>query len=283
MTALNIKVSKAKAREYKRIIFSGEQSMGKTKAAFNWSDNPLWIDLDKRIPEEIIDQCNRIEGVDDYDSLKSTLVSIKNADEFEYDSLIIDTFTIAESFARDTCIVQDFNGDRNAYSNFSRGDKQHLILYVNPILALLDRIAEKHGCDVILICHSEVKPIKNPNGESYDKVVLCLVEKIRNRVLQWADYVGFAWEDVTLKVDGIKKKVSDSVRKITFSSSPKWDAKGPSHLPVDIIFDTYGEWIKSVKKPVDKVEKAVESKPVQSKPVPESKPERPMRPLRGAK
>jgi len=242
-----IKVAKAKARNYKRIVFSGEQSIGKTTAAFNWAKKPLWIDLDNRIPPEIVERCTVIQGLHDYNSVKSVLKEINESDSFEYDAIIIDTVTILESMARNQCIIDDFKGERSAYSGYSTGDKQHLILFMNPLLAFLDRIAEKHGCDLLLICHSEIKPVKNPNGENYDKVALSLVDKIRNRVLQWADYVGFAWHDVSVKVEGLSKKASGSSRKITFSNNPKWDAKGPANLPEIIDFDVDGNWMETIK------------------------------------
>ena len=50
-----IKVAKATSRNYKRVVLGGEASIGKTTAAYNWAKKPLWIDLDERIPEAIID------------------------------------------------------------------------------------------------------------------------------------------------------------------------------------------------------------------------------------
>ena len=58
-----LKVRRAEPRPYVRLVLGGEPSVGKTKAAYEWSKRltpdsktppALWIDLDERIPEEII-------------------------------------------------------------------------------------------------------------------------------------------------------------------------------------------------------------------------------------
>lgn len=242
------KVKKAEKRDYIRLVLGGEPSIGKTKGAFNWANNPLWIDLDRRIPEEIIKNCTIVEDVKDYTSLKSVLSDIKSAKEFEYDAIIIDTFTIAETFAREYSITQDYKGKKEDYANYSQGDKQCLPMHINPLLSMLDKIAETHSCDIILIAHSEVRPAKNPNGDNYDKNMLCLCNTIRSRILQWADYVGFAWDQVDVETVGMAKKATGKTnRKISFQNDPRWDAKGPAHLHDDLDFDEDGRWIDAVK------------------------------------
>jgi len=250
-----MKVIKAQKRPYVRAVFAGQGGVGKTTAAVHWSRRGLWVDLDKRIPDDCIEKCNVLDGITDYATLKSALLSVKAEKVLGYDTIILDTITIAETMARDYSIVQDWKGDASNYADYSKGEKTTLPIHVGVILNILDQIALTHKCDIILICHSDIKPVKNPNGENYDKSILNLTNSIRNRVLQWADIVGFAWEDVKVKKVGMTNKADSSVRKISFSNNPNWDAKGPVSLEGEYVLDKDGitiQKVKSILKPVKK-------------------------------
>jgi hypothetical protein len=236
-----IKVKKAEPRRHKRWVIGGEPDIGKSTLATKICDNGLWLDLDKRIPGEVVDKCSVLQGVFDYNSLKTALKSVLDEPKLSYNGLIIDTMTILEAMARDYSIQQDWKGDATNYADYSKGEKTTLPIHINSILAILDKIGDKHGIDIIIICHSNVKPEKNPNGENYDKVQLCLTNTIRGRVMQWADYVGFAWKDVNIEAVGLSKKAKDGERMISFSNTPKWDAKGSSVSQFP--FDIEGKWI----------------------------------------
>lgn len=243
-----IKVKKAETRPYKRIVLGGTPSIGKTTAAANWSSKGLWIDLDNRIPEEKIGGCHVLDGVTDYPTILEALrYAIKETGQF--DTLIIDTATLMEALCKQYAIDIDFKGNANSYGSYSTGDKNNLPVYVGKVLALLDEVASKKSCDIILICHTDVKPVKNPNGENYDREQLALTGAIRSKVLQWADLVGFAWVDVEVEQVGMSNKAKSGARMISFSNNPSYDAKGPADLPPKIPFDLEGEWIKQIKQP----------------------------------
>lgn len=248
-----IKVGKKLPRKYKRIFFSGEPNSGKTTAAIAWSKKSLWIDLDERIPDHLIHLCDFVEGVRHYNSLETKLKEALNSStsEFKWDTIVLDTVTIAESMARTYSIDTDYAGDKHTYEDYSKGDKMRLPGHMGRILELMDKIAKTHSCDIVLICHTTIKPIKNPNGESYDKVVLDLSEKVRNRILQWADIGAFLYDDITLERVGLVKQAKDSaVKKISFVNTPKWDAKGPKEIPKDLVCDLDGKWVETVKQSI---------------------------------
>lgn len=240
-----IKVKKAEPRKHKRVVLGGEPDIGKSTAAAKWCNNALWVDLDKRIPAEVVDNCSVLEGIRDYNSLKIALKSVLDEPKLEYNGLVIDTMTILESMAKDYSITQDYKGNANNYADFSKGEKTNLPIHVNSILSILDRIGEKHGIDVIIICHSEIKPEKNPNGDNYDKVALSLTKTIRSRVMQWADYVGFAWLDVKVEESGLTKVGTSGKRMVSFCNNPRWDAKGSNVAEVE--FDIDGNWMEGLK------------------------------------
>ena len=239
------KVKKAEPRTHKRWVLGGEPDIGKSTAATKICDNAIWVDLDKRIPMDVADKCNVLEGVREYNSLKTELNKILSADKIEQNGLVIDTMTILESMARDYSIAMDWGGDRTRYADFSNGDNKTLPIHINAILAILDKISEKHKIDIIIICHSDIKPEKNPNGENYDKVSLCLTKVVRARTMQWADYVGFAWKNVKVEQVGMGKKAKTGERMISFCNNPKWDAKGSAVEQVP--FDREGNWMKGLK------------------------------------
>ena len=243
-----IKVKKATVRPYKRIVFGGEPSIGKSTAATNWSTKGLWIDLDNRIPPECVEKCTVLDGITDYKTLKMALISIVKEDKIPYDAIILDTVTLAEAMTRTYSIEVDYKGSATNYADYSKGDKTSLPIHIGILLGLLDQIAEKHKCDIILICHSEIKPVKNPNGENYDKACLNLVGSIRNKVLQWADLVAFAWVNVDVEKVGMTNKAKGTgTRVISFANNPRFDAKGPAYLDGDLEFDIAGKWIDKVK------------------------------------
>jgi len=244
-----MKTKKAEKRGYKRMVLSSEPNCGKTTGAVNISKNAFWIDLDKRIPEDLLQHCevNEVEQRK-FTDVTRDLRDILKMDKITWDMVVIDTVTNLETFGREHSIEQDYGGNSKQYGSYSQGDKQSLPIQMNTVLSLLDRIAEKHGCDILLICHTEIKKVKNPNGEDYDKNTLLLTDKVRSRVIQWCDYLGFAWKKVEVAKEGLSAKATgSSERVISFSNDPRFDAKGPADLPAEIPFDIKGDWVKHIK------------------------------------
>ncbi len=243
-----IKFKTNKSRNFKRLVIGGEPSIGKTTAVFNMYKSPGIFDLDGRIPDAFLENAQIFDCKPSYKGIKAQLKELLAEESLPLDAIVFDTATQLEDKSRLYSIDTDYGGKEDNYTAYSQGDKQNLPIHFKKLLDLCDQVSEKHDVDIVFLCHSTVKPQKNPIGESFDRYTLDLVDKVRGRLIQWADYVGFAWNDIETEKVGLKVKAKNGTRKISFRLNPCWDAKGPAEIDKDFPFDEKGEWYNNLKK-----------------------------------
>ena len=99
------------------------------------------------------------------------------------------------------------------------------------LLARLDRLNAK-GMNILILCHSQIKTVKNPVGDDYDHFEAKVNMKIGGIFKEWCDAVLFAQFDMYTRKDGLRSKaVGGDNRIVQTTHSAAWDAKNRYYLP----------------------------------------------------
>lgn len=231
-------------RKYKRVVLTGNPSIGKSSAMAVIAKKAIVIDVNHRWPNDCVEKHDFPEFVETYSGVKDALGDILAKDSLPHDFIVLDTASDLMKLIRQHSVSVDFSGNSHNYHDYSKGDKSYAPNYMNEILSLLDRIGDKHGTNIGIVCHTAAKPQGNPIGKDYQKFCLDLPERVGAAVMQWADVVGFAYQDVVVAQDGLKMKGKAQARVITFTDSPAFEAKSGLQypLPEKIPFDKEGKW-----------------------------------------
>jgi hypothetical protein len=220
----------------KRIVIYAPGGGGKSTLA-GLAPDPVFLDVEDGAKFISVD---RIEGpngerllytfTDVRECLNSLLSSPKK-------TVVIDSVTVLESWALAHTLATVKNERGNLVDNveaygFGKGYR-HLYDTFLLFLADCDNLI-RAGKNVILIAHDCTANVPNPAGEDYIRYEPHLQSpksgqsSIRNRVIQWADYVLFIGYDVITK-DG--KGQGGGTRTIFASELPTHIAK--SRTPID--------------------------------------------------
>jgi hypothetical protein len=242
--ALKMKDKSKVTRNHTRLVLTGMPSIGKSTAMGTIAKKAIVIDLNKRFPKDLVNKHDFPEMTENYAGVKEVLNSILAEPKLDHDFIILDTATDLLRIIKQHSITVDFQNNAHNYADYSKGDKTFAPNYMNEILSLFDRIGEKHGVNLGIICHTASKPQPNPLGKDYQKQCLDLPDRVAACVMQWADVVGYAYNDVVVQQDGLKMKARGQTRVITFNDSPAYEAKsgGAFVLPEKIAFDKEGKW-----------------------------------------
>lgn len=170
-----------------------------------------------------------------------------------FTAVCVDTVDWLEKLIfKDICQKSNAKSVALANGGYGKGYVAALEEFYN-VFDALDYLREKKGMAVILLAHSKIEEYANPMGDPYDRYVLDLhVSKsvnIPNKVMEWADVVGFASYDITLyDVEGDDKKraTGHGQRVLYLEERPAFMAKSRYKTPDKIDF-TWNDFIKNLK------------------------------------
>lgn len=181
-----------------RIVIYGPGGIGKSSLAALAPD-PVFLDIEEGT--RFLD-VPRVEGVNNYADLRACLA----AGTFNgHKTIVLDSATKAEEWAVAHTIAtvpheKGYKINNIESYGFGKG-YQHVYDTFLLLLADLDNQI-RQGRNVILIAHDCTADVPNPVGEDYIRYEPHLQSpksgkaSIRNRVIQWADYVLFVGYDV---------------------------------------------------------------------------------------
>lgn len=183
-----------------KIVLSGVEGVGKTTFA---ADAPGVIFADLEHGSETLDVTRFPELSGWFDLLGA--VGFLFEGEHEFETLVVDSMSVAEKWAE-----QKVASDANVLSINDIGYGKGFGLVSDEIDSLFrgfDALVEK-GMNVIIICHSEIKRVDDPTGDSYDKHAIALGKRVEPKVKQWGDVVLFADHDKSIveKGEGFAKR-----------------------------------------------------------------------------
>lgn len=133
-------------------------------------------------------------------------------EDHAFKTLVVDTANGMEKLCHQFICDRDFQGNwgERGFAGYGRGPEVALpewTLFLND----LDRLREKRRMSIILLCHTKVKPFKNPMGADFDRYMPDMHEKTWGISHKWADVVLFGnFEAIVLggevRDDGKHKK-----------------------------------------------------------------------------
>ncbi len=99
------------------------------------------------------------------------------------------------------------------------------------MLAVLDKV-NAAGLAVLILSHSQLKTVKNPEGDDYDHFESKVNTKVAGIFKEWCDAVLFARFEIYVRKDGMKVKAQGGTERIVQTThSAAWDAKNRYGLP----------------------------------------------------
>lgn len=126
------------------------------------------------------------------------------ADEpHDYSTLVIDTANGAERLLADWVLREEFDGQmggKNGYGSYGKGDLA-CIRHWGEFLRELDRVRGKRRMSIVLLAHSKIKSVNNPEGEDYDQLRPEGIDKLWPLTHKWASVIAAGTYRVAVKDD----------------------------------------------------------------------------------
>ena len=158
-------------------------------------------------------------------------VRVLTDEPHEYRTLVVDTIDAGEALCwRDVC----WRGGRvrelvRAFDGFGKGFDVAAETWM-VFLKDLERLYEKRSMNIILLAHSHVKSVKNPEGEDFDGWTLRMHEKSAGLFKAWPDALLFAKVETFIK-DAGTGKARGGARVLCSEGQPYYAAKNRFSLP----------------------------------------------------
>ena len=223
-------VSSGRVDGANRILIYGPGGIGKSTLA-GLAPRPVFIDIEEGTRKLDI---NRVDGIATFADVRACLNS-GALDGFQ--TVIIDSSTKAEelAIAHTLATVKNEKGSNvTSVEGYGYG-KGYQHVYDTFLLLLADLDTHvRAGRNVVLIAHDCIANVPNPVSEDYIRYEPHLQSpksgkaSIRNRVIQWADYVLFLGYDV-ISEDG--KGKGGGTRTVFTVERPDHIAKSRTTIP----------------------------------------------------
>lgn len=149
-----------------------------------------------------------------------------------YKTLVIDTLDWIEPMLYAHVVQAAKKNDIKHIEDFGYG-KGYVIAQqeARKMLAVLDKV-NAAGMAVLILSHSQLKTVKNPEGDDYDHFESKVNTKVAGIFKEWCDAVLFARFEIYVRKDGMKVKAQGGTERIVQTThSAAWDAKNRYNLP----------------------------------------------------
>jgi hypothetical protein len=116
-------------------------------------------------------------------------------------TFVLDTLNGALRLRDEHVCRRDYDNDWHKFDHYAKGTRIEGVKEASELTQRLDRLREK-GMAVILLCHSQVKTFKNPEGSDYDRWEPVMDKDTWAHFDRWADLILFGnFETFTDKID----------------------------------------------------------------------------------
>lgn len=149
-----------------------------------------------------------------------------------YKTLVIDTLDWIEPMLYAHVVATAKKNEIKHIEDFGYG-KGYVIAQqeARKMLAVLDKV-NAAGLAVLILSHSQLKTVKNPEGDDYDHFESKVNTKVAGIFKEWCDAVLFARFEIYVRKDGMKVKAQGGTERIVQTThSAAWDAKNRYGLP----------------------------------------------------
>lgn len=170
------------------------------------------------------------QGITSYDKFDNWLSAIETQDH-THKTLVIDTIdwlehVIWEQVCKNTG-AHDISDKNNAGTAYGNGHIKAVNL-LEGIRVRLENLRKNKRMTIILLCHSHVRKIDEPDGAAYDKYTLKTHEKFAALLIEWADAVLFLKKKTFINKAG---KAEEGARVLISCGTKAAIAKNRLELP----------------------------------------------------
>lgn len=226
-----------------RYILHAVEGWGKTSLGAQ-TPSPIFIQTGGETGLETLIDAGRLPEVPHFPAVKTWdellgCIETLTQDEHPFRTVVIDTLNGAESLCHNFVCHRDFSDDwgNKGFTSYNKGYEVSLPEWAK-LLGELDRLRITRKMTVFCLCHTKVKPFKNPEGPDYDRYQPDVHEKTWGVSHKWADVVLFGNFDVTVHVDKADAKkgkgTGGNIRMMYTERHAAYDAKNRLGLPVEI-------------------------------------------------
>lgn len=230
-----------------RIVLYGPPSWGKTSFAARMPGaivlmTPGEDRLKKLIEQGLCPETPHFPDLAETWGDVTEAVAVLTEQAHDYKTLVIDTGNGAERLAHELVCAEEYQGDwgEHGFARYGAGEKVAADRLWVPFLTALDRLRERRRMRVVLLCHSGVVSVKNPEAGDYDKVVPALSKRAWGYTAKWADLVLYGALEVQLAKDDPRSKLAKNkarggrVRLLHCQPTAAYEAKNVHRLPPTI-------------------------------------------------
>lgn len=163
------------------------------------------------------------------DNVIEALASLYTGDH-EFGTVVVDSVSALEPLVwADVCQEAGVQSIERVGGGYGKGFNEALTKW-RQLLDGLDALRKDKGMASIVIGHTKVKAINNPDTDGYDAYQLDINDKAANLLFRWADLILFANTKVVVKKEstgfnGEKKRAIDAANGMRFL----YTQKRPSH------------------------------------------------------
>ncbi len=210
------------------ILLYGQEGVGKSTFAAK-APKTVFIPTEDGLNE--ID-CAKFPIVKTYPEFLDTLKAVLN-EEHEFETLAVDSISATERMLfRYICERYGVETIQSANGGFGRGYTEYTNKW-GEILDLLSAIRERRNMSVILIGHSDVRQVINPQIGTFDQFQPRLYEKAWKMISEWTDGVFFATRKVRVQKEdaGFNKTATRTVSVGTGGGERIMHTIGGDNLP----------------------------------------------------
>lgn len=174
-----------------RALVYGVPKVGKSTWAAG-APAPIWLGLDSGTEHLNVARFPEPESFEDVLEALRTL----GAESHDYKTLVVDPINWVEPLVWEhTCRK---NGWKDIESpGYGKGYTAAVDTW-RVFVAALDRLRSA-GMHVVLVGHSQLRTVKNPEGDDYDRYALPINEKAQGLIVQWSDCILFAQHEIAAK------------------------------------------------------------------------------------
>lgn len=136
---------------------------------------------------------NASESPNGFQEWPALLANVRSviADPHDFETLVIDTANGLERMLSQYVLESEFRGrmtGKGSYGDFGKGDAACVPQWTN-LLRLLDEVRGKRRMNIVLLAHTQIKSVKNPEGEDYDQYRPEGINKLWPLTHKWASII----------------------------------------------------------------------------------------------
>ena len=226
-----------------RGLIYGTPGIGKSTFAAN-CPSPIFITTEDGLGMLDVPHLPTPETIRDFKEQVQLLLQ----EDHQYRTLIVDTADNLDLNLVQPAVFNEFSDTCRNFAEipYGKGYKR-AAEYFAGIVKLMDRLRNEKNMNVFFISHSLIRRHEPAGSEGYDRYEPDMHKHTRDVLVDWADVVGFANYEVTLKKVDAKfqdRKVGVGVgtRMLYLEERPHHMAKNRYSMPYEIPFEAEEFW-----------------------------------------